>query len=154
MIYKAFEKRLSGGFRYTQNLSNLHGYQVGIGGGSERDKPDAILEIVDEVASSLHREASLARTTRAGKCEQCHIILHQQVTYCSQLLVAPDERATQQRQVVRPGVQCLERREVGTKSGTDHLVDMLRLDQVFEAVLAQIAEFHIQGREVLDQRIC
>jgi hypothetical protein len=100
--------------------------------GCQRDPPDAVPVLLDDLCRSLQREARLAGATCAGEGQ--HRGRREEREHVGQLLLAADERAGLHREVRL--VQALERWEVARPQ----LVDPLGSDQILQAVLAEIEE--------------
>jgi hypothetical protein len=68
-----------------------------------------------------------------------------------ELILTAQQRRRLDGQVVRVGVECLERGEVGGQVGPHQLIQLLRLLQILEAVRSHSAQRHPLGQGVLHQ---
>ncbi len=106
----------------------------------EVDEVDAVLETFDLVGRRLEGEASLPDPARAGQRQQPHAGRVQEIPDHAQLSLPAQELGRLRRQVVRPAAQRRERGEIASERGMDELEDALRLEEVLQPVLAQVAE--------------
>ena len=104
----------------------------------ELDEPDAVLVPVEQIGAHLQREARLADAARAD--ERDEPVLGEQLRDGEDVDVAADEARDLKRQVVRQRFERAQRREIRRESGRYELVDLLGMRQIFETVLAEIAE--------------
>ena len=96
----------------------------------EADPPHAVLEVVDELRSRLHRKACLPGAAGAGQGQEPHLGVTGQGEHIEKLLLAADKGRRLLRQVRL--VQRTQRRKLPAAE----LVDALRGRQVLEPVLA------------------
>ena len=82
-----------------------------IGASSTKKTPSA--KSIQQVGGDLEPEAGLAGPARAGQGDQPDVVAQQQAPHRLQLALAPEQRRRLDRQVVRPGVERDQRREVG-----------------------------------------
>ena len=115
----------------------------------EGHEPDPVREFVGCGRRDLQREPGLAGAAGSGQAQQPGP--GQQRHGLAELLVAADERRELGRQVVRPGVQRPQRREVVRHALDDELGDALRGAQVLEPMLPEVAEGDAIGQRSGDE---
>ena len=94
----------------------------------------------DDLHGGLDRQAGLAAAARPHQRDQAAPRILQQRLDPGQLYLPAHKRSGLQRQIVGPSIDRPERRQVLRQPLGDHLVDMLRADQVFQEMLAQVAQ--------------
>ena len=104
----------------------------------QRDEPDPVGEVVGGGGRDLQRQTRLADATRPGERQQPRPA--QQPERLLELVASSDEGRQLGRQIVRPGVDRMERREFRRQIDGHHLGEPLGGEQVLEAVLAEIAQ--------------
>ena len=87
----------------------------------------------------VEREARLARAARPGERHEADAVVGEQRLQRVELGSAADERRRLRGQVRRPVLERAERRELRLQPGRDELEQPLRLRQVLEAMLAEVA---------------
>ena len=99
------------------------------------ERLDALGQQVDQLTA---RVTGAAPGEREHDATQPHVVPAQQRGTCNYLLLAPDERVALHRQVVGPGIERLERREVGRQICDVQLKDVLDVLEVLEAMGAEV----------------
>jgi hypothetical protein len=112
--------------------------QAGVTDRRQGDEEDTIFKSVDLIGCHLQREPGLATPARAGQREQAR--LGQKLRDLRQLRLPSDEIRELGGQVVRPGLEAPQGREVCGEIRDDDLEDLLGALEVFQAVLAEIAQ--------------
>ena len=132
-------------------LRNGRRYQARVVDRRETDEEGAIGEMVDDVGGELETQASLAGA--AGSCQrhQADIVAAEHILQLAELLLAADQRAPLDRQVVGAKIQRTEGRELGRQARRRELEDVLRSDQVLEPKLAETDECETGQRRIPDQ---
>ncbi len=85
-----------------KHLGNGGNYQVRVANGSERDKRNAVSEIVEQAGGDLEGQAGFADATDAGEGEEAHLGAAQEGASVCHFLFAPNQRGQRDRQCV-PG---------------------------------------------------
>jgi len=115
-------------------------HDLGIGNRRERDEEDAVRALVHQLRAGLEREPGLARAPRPGERHQAHAVPPQELVDLGHLPLAADEGRRLDREVGRPVVERPQRRKVAGQGRIDELEEMLRLGQVLQSVVAEVAE--------------
>ncbi len=139
-------------------LSNAQG--GGYGGGDhrpipgilERDEEGAIGEIGQHALCRRQCQSCLAGA--AGTRERDQSMLADEPGDLRQLPLPPDERGRRERQIVGPGVQRSDRRELGLESLDVELPDPFGRGQVLEPMLGQVAKAHALGQILSHEDAC
>src|SRR5580704_10080026 len=97
----------------------------------------------------FYAEARLADAARADQRYQA--MLFDQRGDLGDLRLATDKRSYLRRQVVGKVFERTQRRKVGDQVRREQLVDAFGLREVFEPVLAQIAQAALRGRLSLEE---
>ncbi len=130
--------RSRGALRDAEGAGDPRRDEHGIADGLEGNEEDAVREVVRCPGRQLERQPRLAGPARAGERQQPG--RGEQAGRRLELGVAPDERRQLGRQVVRPGIERSEGREVGRQAGGDDLDDPHRRAQVLEPVVAEVPQ--------------
>jgi len=109
---------------------------VGVGGGDEVDEVDAVREPVDLVSGGPDREPCLAGPTGSRQRDEADVGVVETLADRPELGVAADERRGLGREVVRPEVKGLERRELGRQARAGDLEDALGAAEILEPMFA------------------
>src|SRR5207249_3479149 len=131
------QQRLAAGLSHAEGLRNRGGDQSGIADGSEIDEEDAVAELIQEIGGDLEGKAGLAGAARAGEGHQAGVVAEEELLHGGELLLSADQRRALGQEVVGPGIEAAQRREVGGKVRGAELVDALGSGEVPEAALAQ-----------------
>ena len=107
--------------------------------GLERDEPDTVRKLVDELGGRVEREPCLPGAARPRERHEPDVVAHEQCAHGVELRRATDDRRRLDRQVRRPVLECLDRRELACEAGGDELMEVVRAAQVLEAVVAEVA---------------
>src|SRR6266545_4462916 len=110
----------------------------------QREKPNAIPELIQQALPSFQRETGLAHAAWAKDRDQTSVRLGEQRLQGGELLGAAEEGGRLGRQVCPQRAECLERREGGGQIGHDDLEQVLQVRQTFHALLAHITQGHIR----------
>ena len=98
---------------HAEHAGNRRGDEVGVAERRQLDEPDAVLELVQDLASDGDREPCLARPARACEREQTHVVPPQQRRDGRQLEPPAHERRDRRRQVRLPAPRGRLRRQRG-----------------------------------------
>ena len=128
------QERLAGDLPHAERLGDRRDDEVGIGDRGQRDEPDAVRERLDQLRADLQAEPRLAGAARSGQGHDAGALLLQQRARRGDLRFAAEERGRLRGEVVQVAVETLERREVDDQARTAQLVDVLRLQQVPQAM--------------------
>src|SRR3989441_12592151 len=96
-------------------------------------------------------EPRLARATSSGQGEQP--TRGQERHRGRELTLSPDEARHLARKVVRRRVEAAQRWVVVTQAIDEQLIDPLRMDEVFEAMLPEVAEGEAPSEAIAHQRL-
>ena len=154
VVLQAIEQRPFAGLADAERLGDGRADQTWIGQWGQGNEEDAVLEAVEYFGGNLEGQAGLAGPAGASQGEQADILAQQQPLHLRHLPLAADEWAALERQVVRPGAQAPQRRELRRQAGDDELEDALRARQVLQAVLAQVTRARSLRQLPLDQHPC
>jgi hypothetical protein len=127
------------------------GQDDAIGEGGKVDEPDAVRKLLQQVGGELQRQAGLAGAARPGQRQQTHLAAAEQRPRPRQLPRTADERRRLHRQVRRPVLERPRRRELRAQTTRQQLVDPLRLREVLQPVLAQVAQRQLGQRRLVQQ---
>jgi hypothetical protein len=108
--------------------------------GREVDEEDTVLEPVDLVRRRLQSQTRLANPSGPGQRQQPDAVRVEQVANGAQLDLAAEELRRLRREVVGALAEGRERRQVALELGMRQLEDVLRLREVLEPVLAEVAQ--------------
>ena len=117
------------------------GTSAGSVSGRQRDEEDAVGEVLEHLGGDLEGKPGLARATRTDEGQQLGVVTPQQVDDLSHLLLPTQERGRLAGEVLRSGVHGSEGRKVSRQVGMDQVVHPLRLQQIAQPVLPEVAQF-------------
>ena len=103
---------------------------------SERNQEDAAAELFQHLRSDLESEPRLARATRTGERQHADVALPKKTYDFSNLVVSTDQWIRLDGQIRWSVPERLQRRELSRQPFDHELEEMLRLEQIFEPVLA------------------
>ena len=149
VVGKRVHGRAVAAVRHAEHPRDRGGHQGRVADRFERHEPDPVRELVGRGRRDLQREPGLAGAARPGQAQQPGP--GQQRHGLAELLVAADEGRELGRQVVRPGVQRPQRREVGRHAIDDELGEALRGAQVLQPMLPEVAEGDAVGQRPGDE---
>ena len=101
-------------------------------------KPDPVRIVFQQVGGGLERQPRLAAAPGAGEGQQPHG--SQPRFDLRELRFAAHKRRQLLRQIVRQGVERLQRREIGVEGGMEELKDLLGPQEVFQVMQAHVPQ--------------
>ena len=125
---------------HADHARDLGQDEAGVGDHRKLDGERAVVELVHEVCCDLHRKARLARAAGTGQGHEPHVVVAYEPADRVELLVPADERRRLRRQIRASALERPQGRELRRQAGDEELVQALRPAQVFEPVLAEVAE--------------
>ncbi len=152
----SFDRACSpGALAHAKGRGDGLGNQVRVRHGGQRHKPDPVRERVQRLGRGLQRKPGLPGAPRTGEGNRAVIQERPASREGSQLVLPTDERRRLRRKVVRLLIETLQRRELSWQSRSAELEDALGLEEVSQAVPAQILEriANGQGRGQSTRRI-
>ena len=140
---KRLLERAVAGLVEPERLRDRRQEQRGVGHRLERHEPHAVREQFDGLGCRVEREARLAGAARSGERHEAYVFGREQRLERLQLIGSPDERRRLCGKVRRAVLQRPQRWEVGVEARREELVQPLRLRQVLQAVLAEVARLGV-----------
>jgi hypothetical protein len=132
-------------FSHPQHPGDDRRHEAGVGERAQIDKPDAVGEGLDEVGGSLERQTCLPHAAGPRDGQQPHVVPAQERHDLGHLILAPEKGRRLHRQVVGPGGERADGREVGRQIGMQELEDPFRPIEIAQRVRAEIAQTGARG---------
>jgi hypothetical protein len=117
----------------AQCRADRRDHEFGAGDRGQIHEPHALSKVLDQLFGDRNGKARLADPSGPGEGDEASSFMPKEHENVSELLLATDERVGGQRKVCR--VDAFQRREVLVAE----LIDPLRADEIFQAMLAEIA---------------
>ena len=150
VVDEALDRRATAAIRQHEGLRDRRGHQLRVADGCQLDEPHAVGVVAQSASGDLEAEARLPGAARPGEGQQA--VIRQQSADGVDLRVAAEERRQAGRKVVRRRVEGADRGEVVQQPTDDELPEALRMLEVLEPVLAEVAQLDAVGEGVLHQR--
>jgi hypothetical protein len=148
MLLQRLDERLARYFRHAGRRRDRRRDERGLGDARQRDEPGAAGEAARLLGRHLEAEAGLARAARADDRDQADVRAGQERPDRLDLAVPAEQRVRLGGQVVAGEVERLERREGRLQPRPGELPDRLGIQEVAQAVGAQIDQ-RVVGRQPL-----
>ena len=145
VIVQRLRERLAGLLPHRKRLGHRRDEEIGIGDRGEVDEEDPSFEIRDQLRGHLEREARLASATGSRERDEPNVLSPHEGHGLRHLLLAPDQRRRLNRQIRRPRFKRLQGREVVLEPRNQKLVQPLRVSEILEAVLSEVAQAYRIG---------
>ena len=139
MIRERLRERLGARLLHSERLSDRGQHQLRLLEGCERDEIDAVRKPLDELGRRLYAESRLSAASWTDEREQTHVLEPKQLEKLPELALASYEWGGLRRQIRRLVVQSPHGRELRRQPLDQQLVELLRLGEVLQPVLAEIA---------------
>jgi hypothetical protein len=141
-------QQFGGIFTNAERERNRRDYQNRIRYRRERNKKCSVFEIFEQVGCDLEAQPGFANAARTGQSYQPHIVSKHELLERVNFFFAPDQLCGLSRQVVGPAAEGFECGKVRGQFRNDDLENAFRMLQIFEAMLAQIAQGDAAGQMV------
>jgi hypothetical protein len=137
VLQKAVERRASCIGPGAKDCRDLLRHELVIGQGGEVDKEHPVAKSGEALRRNLQPEPRFTRAARTGQGDDT--VCGQQLRDPRDLVLSADEPGQLRRQIVGPRVERPRRREVLIQGLDDELMQAFRLQEVLQAVLAEVA---------------
>src|SRR5215208_12008 len=131
-----------------ERSSNGGGHELGIGYGGEGDEEHTIVELLQEIGTSLKGEAGLAGASRAREREEAHLLAAKPLCYLLDLALPAHQRGGLQGQVVGVAFEGPKGRKLRRQTRPHELEEPLRPEEVLQAPLPQVPQLYV-GRQLV-----
>jgi hypothetical protein len=145
VVVQRLGERLAGLLPHRKRLRDRRDKEVGIGDRGEVNEEGTVLEILEQLGRHLERKARLTRAAGAGECNEADVPSPHEGHGLGHLPLAPDKWRQLRRQVRGPRFKRLQRREVAHEPWNQELEEPLRVSEVLETVLAEVAQAYRVG---------
>ena len=115
------------------------------------DEPDAVRKVFQHIGGGLQCHPGLAHTTWSRNGQEADVPTAEEGNNLSNLLLATEKRRQLHGEVVRASGQASNRREVGRQVRVKQLEDPLRLGEIAQRMLTEVAQARIQRQGIARQ---
>jgi len=149
VVHEPINSAAAAAVREPERLRDRGGHEIRLGDRRQLHEEDAITIIGHRAACDLEAEPRLAGAARPGKRQQAAPL--EELADLTDLALAAEEGRQARRQIVRDRVEGRDRRKVAGQIGDDELPQMLRMLDVPEPMLAEVAQLDLLGKSPTDQ---
>ena len=143
--------RLAGLLPQAERLRDRRQHELGIANGREEHGEGTVVEPLDELRGCLHRETRLSGPAGARQRQEACLPLAEPARDLRELALTADQPMRRHRKVGRAVAERFQRRKPGVQAIDHEVVETLRLAQVFQSMLAEVAQRHGTRKVVADE---